>query len=70
MFIKYTLREEFILPADLYTHNLAKAVRNHIFAKYLFKIVTLATSKGPIQVICVIVDNIEILDNIILRKTA
>ena len=39
-------------------------------AKYLFKVVTLNTGSGIVYVICVKVDSIEIVDNIILRKTA
>ena len=70
MFIKYTLSEELILPAAEYTESLNKALRAHIFAKYLFKIVTLTTGASSIHVICVKVDSMEIIDNIILRKTA
>ena len=69
MFIKYTLRQELIIPADEYTSSTSKAIRNHIMAKYLFKVVTLNTGSGIVYVICVKVDSIEIVDNIILRKT-
>ena len=45
-----------------YTANTSKAVKKLVFQKYLYKI----TKYG----LCVGVDGIEIVDNIILRKTA
>lgn len=62
MFVNYRLQEELYLPAEQYTHNLPRAVREAVLRKYLFRI----TRFG----LCVRLKSIQILDNVILRKEA
>lgn len=62
MFITYKINDDLYLPAELYTLNTSKAVRDTVFSKYLYKI----TRFG----VCVRIKSIEILDNVILRKEA
>jgi DNA-directed RNA polymerase subunit E'/Rpb7 len=62
MFITYKINDDLYLPAELYTLNTTKAVRDAIFAKYLYKI----TRYG----VCVRIKSIEIVDNLILRREA
>lgn len=62
MFITYTIKEDISISVELYTHNINRAIKEIIFKKYLYKINRLG--------ICVKIESIEILDNIILRKDA
>ena len=62
MFILYKIEDDIYLPAELYCHNLGKAVKEAVFKKYLFKI----TPSG----VCVRIKSIDITDNLVLRKDA
>jgi DNA-directed RNA polymerase subunit E'/Rpb7 len=62
MFILYKIQEDLYLPAEQYTQHLARAVKDAVFKKYLFKITPLG--------VCVRIKSIEIKDNVILRKDA
>lgn len=71
MFIKYLIKEELLLPAESYTQN-SKSARDAVFMKYLFKIVKIPgiNNSKSAEAICVKIESIEIVDNIIMRKTA
>lgn len=60
------------MSPESYTENPSKSIRDHLFAKYLFKIIKIPgiNNSKSIEAICVKIENIEIIDNIILRKTA
>ena len=50
MYILYKIQEDIYLPAEQYTRNLNRAVKDAVFKKYLFKITPLG--------VCVRIKNI------------
>jgi DNA-directed RNA polymerase subunit E'/Rpb7 len=58
-----------LIPASEYTSNACQSLTRAIFRKYLFRIIRGLNISESAYEFCVKVESIEVLDNIILRKS-